>query len=67
MKSLEIFILSKLRQEGYTTTIYWENINELKVEVDRINSISESLFDNKCYWEWDEDECSDDENDIINS
>jgi hypothetical protein len=64
-KEMELYVLSKTSSDCYTTTIMWETIDELIREIEIVEKISDELFGKQCYWEWDEDECTDFENKII--
>jgi hypothetical protein len=65
IKSIEIHVISEYSPECLTRTIYWESIDELKEQVDNLNSFTSDIFENQCYWEWNEDECTEEENKII--
>lgn len=65
-KNLEILIVSKNSNDAKVVTISWNNVDELKDIITKLEKYSEDEY-GRFYWEWDEEECTYEENEVLNN
>lgn len=61
---LQILIISKNSNNSKIVTINWNNLSEFKEKIIQLEKYSEEEY-GRFYWEWDDEECTREENEVL--
>lgn len=63
---LQILVISKNSNDSKIVTINWRKLSEFKEIIMQLEKYSEEEY-GRYYWEWDDEECTNEENEILYS